>query len=63
MKMKDRLKNYSKLKRRLVTDGILAGILGGFFSLIYRWALSKTDVIRDVIYRDQQGSHILLWIL
>lgn len=61
--MKDSLKKYGKLKRRLVTDGIFAGILGGFFSLIYRWALSQTDVIRSVIYHDLQGSHILIWIL
>lgn len=63
MKMKDSLIKYGKLKRRLVTDGIFAGILGGFFSLIYRWVLSQTDVIRNTIYRDLEWSHILIWLV
>ncbi len=56
------LKRYRKLKRRLVTDGIFAGILGGFLSLAYRWVLSWTDGVRNAVYQDSRGIQILGWV-
>lgn len=44
----DRFKRSLKIK--LLLDGILVGIVSGFASTLYRYTLSKLDILRGVLY-------------
>ncbi|PKK39426.1 Cl- channel, voltage-gated family protein [Clostridiaceae bacterium JG1575] len=62
MKITDSLKQYRQLKRRLVTDGIVAGIFAGLLSVGYRWILSVADLIRHDMLMRRDPTSLLLWV-
>lgn len=61
--IKNTLEKYSTLKKRLILDGILVGLISGFFTLFYRFILSKIDVFRNYIYSKTDFLIILACII
>lgn len=62
---RDFIKNpeNNRLILKMMLDGIIIGIISGFFSVLYRYIISKTNIVRDYIYSFKDFSHILLWIV
>lgn len=48
---------------RMVVDGIVIGIFSGLFSVLYRYIISKTDILRNYIYSFKDIKHIALWVV
>lgn len=53
----------NRLIIRMVFDGILIGIISGFFSVLYRYIISKTNIVREYIYSFKDIPHIILFIV
>ena len=48
--------------RKMIFDGLLIGLVSGFFTLVYRYLLSEIEGLRATLY--SLGSFTLLfWIL
>lgn len=54
--------NQHSSHRKLITDGLLVGLVAGFFTLFYRFLLMKLDLLRSVLY-DLSSYQAALWIL
>lgn len=52
----------NRLILRMVFDGILIGIISGFFSVLYRYIISKTNIVREYIYSFKDIPHIILFL-
>lgn len=48
---------------RMVIDGIIVGLISGFFSVLYRYIITKTNTIRDYIFSFTDIPHIALWVV
>lgn len=55
------LKSLKTFNKRLVLDGIVVGMAGGFFSISYRYVLGYLNQLRERILDKPQGGIILLW--
>ncbi|MDO4721360.1 MAG: ClC family H(+)/Cl(-) exchange transporter [Peptostreptococcaceae bacterium] len=60
---KQALQNYMNLKKRVVLDGSLIGILAGLFTIFYRLMLSCFDQLRGRLFQNAGPARILLLIL
>lgn len=48
--------------RKMIFDGLLIGLISGFFTLLYRYLLSEIESLRAVLYR-LASFELVLWIL
>lgn len=62
-KTQNALKNYMSLKKRIVLDGFLVGLLAGAFTVFYRMMLSFLDHLRHSLFESVLIPQMLLLIV
>lgn len=62
-KTQSTLKNYMSLKKRIVLDGLLVGLVAGVFSILYRIMLSYLSEVRHYLFQEFSPTRVILLVI